>query len=822
MKHLRPAILLVAMSFAALSCVSHLTETDFEENKAEEGDFLSFETSRKVLLDLDYGALGARALVSIYAEDPLLQKDGVSVLDESLNPLYRQFTDRDGRIKTSVDLPIHITDGVWLYSGFMGLPACEYCDISGGYIANWREEDLDLGTKAGATKAVENPYAYNLSGNYYTLVKWANNYGKLNDYNSLTSTGDLTDSDITAIKTAVWNGKSSKPSDLDNSQYATKSTDYINTTIRKYYHDSEGKVQTVEGAEIFFTFATEAGWNQNVIGYYFYPSDQVPSSPEELKKYIIIPNASIAGNAPYGATGYNNKNYGQTNAPVSTNLKVQLLYEDESGNLTGDFPPNTTIGYFIVANGWNVDGETAFTEPSSETKAGAGTKAGGSVSVKVGESTTISLDDTHYNVTWKSSNSNIATVSGKSAFGLSKEATVKGIKAGTATITAAYKNLAGRNQTVTWTVTVTEGTPDPDPTPDPGKTTLDGAIDFSKPVYYSNQEWNTQSMCMTRSTNGYKIYGFEDLLGDKTYEDVVFTISSTPKLAILDPDDPDIIDDPEEEKLTVGQRDFATYCFEDLWPNMGDYDMNDVVIQHVCAYMFDNDNDILEVRDSITVCNELLSSGEGVKDAFALRIPTSERGVMTLPSGAVDESETGSIILFESAQEHLRETFVITRAFDKGAVNLEDFTRGLDLDPFIIPVFSNSEYTYTGNDRREVHFPKKSGTSKIDESYFKSTQQAYFVAMDNKHPFAVSIPLKVAQTAEEIALAKSDGSMFILPQEMYTIDGQYATSGHDYATWVSSGLSDCTDWYKHYKVSGSDQVERYDMNTKDIEPKIHK
>ena len=795
MKQIISTLMLCIISAGLSSCVDHLTKEDFEQNKAKEEDFYTFATTKDVTLDLDYGELGARALVRVYAEDPLVSVNGTSVLNESIEPIYQQFTDSNGKIQTSVKFPIHVTDGVWLYSGFMGLPLCEYCGLEENTIYNWREDEA--ATKASVlTRSVsENPYAYQLSGDYYTIVKWANKYGKPNDYNSITGTGELSSSDITAIKSAVWNGKSSKPSNLDNSQYASKGTEFINTTIRKYYHDSEGKVQTVEGAEIFFTFVVEECYNQNVVGYYFYPSDQVPSSPDGLKKYIIIPNASIAGNAPYGAKGYNNTNYGQANAPTSTNLKVQLLYEDAEGNMLNEFPANTTIGYFIVANGWNVDGTTTFTEPAS-TKAMPVTKAGGNVTIEVDESQTITLDDSHLNVSWKSSNSDIVTVSGKELLYWSKEATIKGIKAGTATITASYRSIGGRTQTVTWNVTVTAPTTPSGPT----STNLEGAIDFTKPVYYSNQEWNSQSMCMTRNTNGYKIYGFEDLLGDKTYEDCVFTISSTPKLAILDPDDPDIIDEPEEEKLTVGQRDFATYCFEDLWPSMGDYDMNDVAIQHITAFMFDNDNDILEVRDSFTVCNKLKSSGEGVKDAFAIRIPTSQRGLMNLPTEAVDETETGSLILFENAQDHLGETFVITRSFDKGSVKITDFTRGLDLDPYIIPVFESDTTTYISNNRREVHFPKKEGTIKLNTNFYTSTEQAYFVAMDNKHPFAISIPLPVAMTASDIEKAKKDGSMYILPEEMQEIDTEYSKGGHDFSTWVSTWGESCTDWYQHYNA----------------------
>ena len=57
---------------------------------------------------------------------------------------------------------------------------------------------------------------------------------------------------------------------------------------------------------------------------------------------------------------------------------------------------------------------------------------------------------------------------------------------------------------------------------------------------------------------------------------------------------------------------------------------------------------------------------------------------------------------------------------------------------------------------------------------------------------------------------------------MCSIDGQYSKSGKSYEGWVTSGLAECTDWYNNYKVSGSGQMERFEMNTKDIEPKVHK
>ena len=172
-------------------------------------------------------------------------------------------------------------------------------------------------------------------------------------------------------------------------------------------------------------------------------------------------------------------------------------------------------------------------------------------------------------------------------------------------------------------------------------------------------------------------------------------------------------------------------------------------------------------------------------------------------------------MLFENAQDNINKSFTITRTFDKGAITLDQLTGGLELDPYIISVWPDDikeGKTWRSDKRREVHFPKKDPTSKIDSTLMNNAIEAYYVARDNKHPFAISIPLPVALTRAQIAQAKQDGSMFIIPSEMFEIDGQYATSGHSYAEWVDSWGEESTDWYTKYKTRDSSQTERDEMN----------
>lgn len=677
---------LLMMVFA--SCEGHLTLDDWNKNRARESDFFDFFTNRKVTAELDYGLSGSKVLMRFYETDPLLAVDGKTILNPDLNPLHQQFTDASGRLDAELRFPSHLPDSLYLYCSNMGAPLLECCHIVDGKLVN---RVYDESPETASTKVVSSPKFFNVSKNDWpSIVKWGErDFGKPVDDNQIKTTGDMDDAAMQMVRNAVWQGKSEKWEGLDNSQYAVKGTEYINTSIRDSYKDENGQIQTVQDAEIFFTFVQESGWNQNVVGYYFYPSDQVPDGPDKVDKYIILPNASIAGNVPYGAKG-GKYNLSANDAPVKTNQKFQLLYKDANGKVSVHFPPNTTVGYFIIADGFQLE-----------------------------------------------------------------------------------KRMLGMWYTC--------------------------SIDYKKDIFYSNKEWNKKERFISRNAGEYLIYGVEDS-NDTSYEDIVFTISSSPAKAIINPDEPVVPDDPQEQ-LIVKQRDVNSYCYEDLWPTTGDYDMNDVIIEHRSSMFFDIDNDLRQVLDTFVVSNTYKSSGEGVKDAFAVIIPTDQRGLMTIPEGAVKEEDTNSIILFENAQEHLGESFVITREFAKGAVSIDDLKRTTDLDPYIINVFPTDAFKYTDDNRREVHFPKKSGTSKINPLYYINDLEAFYVARDNKHPFAICIPLPVARNEAEKQKAITDGSMFVIPEEMCRIDDQYAKPGHEFSSWVESLGEKCADWYKFYSPS---------------------
>lgn len=298
---------------------------------------------------------------------------------------------------------------------------------------------------------------------------------------------------------------------------------------------------------------------------------------------------------------------------------------------------------------------------------------------------------------------------------------------------------------------------------------------------------NGAAYFIRKDAEGYAVYGAE-CDKDTSFDDIMFTVQSSPAEGLAytvakipdspstpDPEEPE--DDDEDFEYHVKNEYYRTYCFEDLWPVRGDYDMNDVVIDHRIRVYTDYSNKVLRVYDDFTVCNRYKSAQ--VVDAFAVIIPESQRGTMILPDGAIEEDETGAVILFDDIQEHLDETVTIKRVLNSSSLTINDIIT--DYDPFIIPLIDNDNILR--DDRREVHMPKKNGTKKLDYRLLGMAQEAYFVDKDGEHPFALTIPVSVKN------------GEYTITSEMIEIDSEYDR----YSNWVHTRGKEDKDWYTTYR-----------------------
>ena len=334
-----------------------------KEDVKPAGEYFDFDMRQQVAVNLNLGKMGAGALVEIFDQYPFVP--GTYSRNE-VDAVFKVFVDNSGVWTGSAKLPT-AAKTLYVCANTPGLPLCETVTVENNRVSYIAEQTKAITRAAARSVATGESQLYTIDADkkMYSLCKWGE-HG-----NIISPAGYLQDAQLTSewvgkIRSAFWNGQSSRPyfKDMDNSKYIT-SVEHVNTTIAKNFRNEQGTMTTVESAEIYFTFMEESAWNQNAIGYYYYPSDQTPTSPDQVKRVIILPNVSTAGNVPFLMQDYENEKYcspqantseqwlyKKVDAPVRMGNKVKLLFEQEDGTVTDRFPAGYTIGYFLISNGF--------------------------------------------------------------------------------------------------------------------------------------------------------------------------------------------------------------------------------------------------------------------------------------------------------------------------------------------------------------------------------------------------------------------------------------------------------------------------------------
>jgi LruC domain-containing protein len=303
-------------------------------------------------------------------------------------------------------------------------------------------------------------------------------------------------------------------------------------------------------------------------------------------------------------------------------------------------------------------------------------------------------------------------------------------------------------------------------------TTVDTSTPICTNAALNNGVANIQdrfiSMSMQMSGKNIIVYGMEDNgKDDKSYDDMVFIVEATPDFAICNEDrnTVDLVTKLGTEKTRY------YYVYEDIWPNGGDYDLNDVIIRHDRVITFDTDNYVHKVTDSFTP----VQAGDAAHyvNGFAVHYDADQRGDITLPTGSIDETATGSVILFSNTNNERGQTRTVTRTFaekslkkDKLKVNVES-----NINPFIIPQYN----LVSGEGRVEIHLPKATPTSYISSDVYSSSKNAFYIDADGKFPFALALPI----------------DEFVPCSEAVRIDTEYP----DFTKWVESNGTQYGTWY---------------------------
>ena len=286
--------------------------------------------------------------------------------------------------------------------------------------------------------------------------------------------------------------------------------------------------------------------------------------------------------------------------------------------------------------------------------------------------------------------------------------------------------------------------------------------------------------------------GFEDNI-DLDYCDAIFYIHIAEKDAIDEGVIPPLPVDPEapptdEDNYTVRS---GTLLFEDLWPEQGDYDMNDVMIRYTSkVYKSILTNRVYKIVDEYIPFHRggYLANGFGYQ---LHNISNSDIGEVVIegPSYAQKsrymsgKTESGqshpTILLFDdmlifNGKEEADRKYTVT-------IQVNDVSEKSVLPPYNPFIFVESDKTRG----REVHLVKYPPTDKANLSLLgtgkdvsRPDEELYYVSVDLM-PFALNMPV----------------ADFPIPEEGVRIDESYP----QFATWVKSNGKQSTNWYKYPK-----------------------
>lgn len=269
-----------------------------------------------------------------------------------------------------------------------------------------------------------------------------------------------------------------------------------------------------------------------------------------------------------------------------------------------------------------------------------------------------------------------------------------------------------------------------------------------------------------RMKDGTLVYGMEDGYVDLSYDDVLFSVDASNVKAIPQDDRPLVV--PSDKEIYATETTYNTYAYEDMWPAGGDYDLNDVIILHKREVLFGSkDNEVKKIIDTFTPIQP--AGAATYKDAFAVQLDQLDNYVESteLGEGMTKEDDTHSIIVTDNTNANRGKEFVITRNFKTGVkkVNITE-----DINPYVIAQYKEGDMM-----RNEIHIAKHKATERCNPSLINTGDDAFFIDLNGKFPFGISLPIKDFQPAAE----------------SQRIDKAYPR----FTEWVTSKGQNATDWY---------------------------
>lgn len=291
---------------------------------------------------------------------------------------------------------------------------------------------------------------------------------------------------------------------------------------------------------------------------------------------------------------------------------------------------------------------------------------------------------------------------------------------------------------------------------------------------------------MDKVTGGWE-YRYENLA--VTINDLTFLPLDKKEIQEVDTDNDGIIDFYDEypddadrayDLYTPSIYGWGTYAFEDLWPYLGDFDFNDLVINYRFTHVMNGAGLIFETILDFKIKNV----GGSFKNGFGVQINADPaiiqeitgynltEGIVSLNAAGLENGQSKPVIIaFDNAWSNVN----VNNGEIRIRINYKQAIRNNQLGALNPFIFIN------GDRGREVHLVDEAPTDLMDTSLFGTADDDSNPAIDRYYRNATNLPWGINILHD-----------FVFPKEKIAINKGYTK----FSSWAISGGSDFTDWYK--------------------------
>ena len=282
-----------------------------------------------------------------------------------------------------------------------------------------------------------------------------------------------------------------------------------------------------------------------------------------------------------------------------------------------------------------------------------------------------------------------------------------------------------------------------------------------------------------KAANGdtYTLISFEDALDDLDFDDLIFALKPVGVFAPV----PEI---ENKKSSTTG-----VYAFEDLWPNKGDYDLNDAVVNEKHEKEFNDNGKIIKETFYLTTYQNYVTKTSGLALTLNTKKNPSMISMKKIAKGSTVAEEAsftkdGNVYYLTSdIKGELGTTYILELTYGTA---LNSSSQMASIQPFIYRSESDGK-------NWEVHIPMEVPTANMNTSYFGTADDCsdpskglYFVRSGN-YPFAFYLKGANIEVFKETILNRDNESKRI--DELFPGFLEWSTShGITHQDWYLRNL----------------------------------